>query len=149
MMNEINYTFSERNRLLTHLLVGLATLFGILTYYRFGIILTVFLVTFSLVLIISHLPNNKVIVYYVAGGLIFPFCEILVVNTGMFGIWSYMYNWDAFFRVDIGIFGVPIWLFPAWGIVTVIIRATPLNWLKEGILNKITETKELVTNDPE
>jgi len=147
MMNEINYTFSERNRFLTHLLVGLATLFGILSLYRFSILLAYILVVLSIILVISNLPNRKVIVYYVAGGLVFTFCEILAVNTGMFGIWCYMYNWDVFFRVNIGIFGVPVWLFPAWGIVTVIIRATPLNWLKEGILNKISETKGLVNNE--
>ena len=72
----------------------------------------------SLGLLIAY-RSYSAIFWYVCGGIIFPLIEVLMVGHL---VWYY-YSWSANYLP------VPLWLFPLWGNVTLIIRKTDLRWL--------------------
>jgi len=124
----INY-LSDKQHFLIHVFIGLNVLIAVLTLYRQGMLLTITLILFSILLLSSNLPDRKVIIYYLGGAIIFPICEILATSTGMFGIWHYMYHYDQILMIQTDFMTIPLWLFPLWGIVTVIVRTTKFEWI--------------------
>lgn len=83
---------------------------------------------FFVLIVLSALTvvyNNylKSIRAYVTGAIICPLVEAFLIYHGA---WAYTLP-------DFGL--VPLWLFPAWGIVAVLIRRTDLSWISRKKLN--------------
>lgn len=94
---------------LFNVIYGLAILIAVSTLFDYSELLFVVMVVMSFLVLknnnIRHAP-----IHWLVGGIAFPIGEIICVY---FGAWVYMYP---------DIFGVPLWLFPLWASVTVMIR---------------------------